>query len=278
MEKTYLPQAFKNSPRLALCAIAVAGIFAAAALPAAAANISDMSAQRPSEDRSYAMVVLSGDPLSTSVQTKPAKGKKIDFNNSGVKSYRAQLSALRNDYKQWLRANVKGAKVTGEFDIALNAVSVQLNGATLAQVAASPLVANASYQGLFYPLAGDPDLDLIRAAEAWAQSGGAANAGAGVKVAIIDTGIDITHPCFSDAGYAAQAKVGDRRFTNNKVIAAKVFNNRLATNGLTAAAIGAHGTHVAGTVACNYGTTANVDGVAIPYAMSGVAPRALLGN
>lgn len=39
-----------------------------------------------------------------------------------------------------------------------------------------------------------------------------------------------------------------------------------------------HGTHVAGTVACNYQTSATVNGVLIPYGVSGVAPRALLGN
>src|SRR6185436_5417443 len=46
----------------------------------------------------------------------------------------------------------------------------------------------------------------------------------------------------------------------------------------TAAPMQAHGTHVAGTVACNYQTPINVDGTAVPYSMSGVAPRAILGN
>ena len=35
---------------------------------------------------------------------------------------------MRNDYKAWLRANAPQAKVTGEFDISLNAVAVQLSG------------------------------------------------------------------------------------------------------------------------------------------------------
>lgn len=270
------------SVRMIIGALAAAGIVGAIAIPASPAFAgvnNDVSLrQKPTEDRSVAVVVLNGEPLSTSAKTRPPKGKKIDFNSNTVKSYRAQLSALRNDYKQWLKTNLPNVKVTGEFDLALNAVTLQLNGATLAQVSAFHRVARASYQGLYYPVAVDPDLALIRAPEAWATSGGPANAGAGVKVAVIDSGIDVTHPCFSDAGYPAQTQTGDRRFTNNKVIVAKVFNNRAGQMNLTPEAVGAHGTHVSGTVACNYGTAANVDGAVIPHTISGVAPRALLGN
>lgn len=249
------------------------------AIPVAAGdgNASDAKQTGPRVDNTSAVVQLKGDPLSTYVKTKPPQGKKIDFNSDAVKSYRAQLSALRNDFKSWLRSNAPNAKVTGEFDIALNAVSVQLNGELLATIASAPQVQQAQYEGLYYPTAEDPDLKLINAVSAWG-AGGAANAGAGVKVAIVDTGIDITHPCFGDTGYAAQNQVGDTRFTNNKVIAAKVFNNKTPSRNYTAEALQEHGTHVAGTVACNPNTPATVDGVTIPYGISGVAPRALLGN
>jgi len=240
-------------------------------------NTGASTSTRPGQDASAALVQLDGDSLATYVKTKPAKGKKIDFSSNTVKAYRAQLNALRNDYKSWLRANVPGAKVTGEFDIALNAVAVQLNGATLAQVSATPMVKNAQYQGLYYPNRTDPDLALISAPQAWALTGGSGTAGAGVKVAIVDTGIDITHPCFSDTGYPAQSKLGSPSLTNNKVIAAKVFSNRTPQQHFTPEAIQDHGTHVAGTVACNFGTPAPVNGVST-YDMSGVAPRALLGN
>jgi subtilisin family serine protease len=230
------------------------------------------------QDMNYALVQLKGEPLASYVKTKPPAGKKIDFNQSTTKAYRAQLSALRNDYKAWLRANVPQASVSGEFDISLNAVSVKLGGATLAQLAASPLVKSAQYQGLYYPNAADPDLAIVRATEAWALQGGAIDAGAGVKVAIVDSGIDVGHPCFSDAGYPAHAQVGNPSFTNNKVVAARVFNNKTPSQRYTPEAIDSHGTHVAGTVACNFETTTVVDGVTLPYKMSGVAPRALLGN
>jgi subtilisin family serine protease len=264
--------------RRTVLAAALLGALAAPAFSAPGQNSDGPTANRQTQDTGYALVQLNGDPLSTYVKTKPAQGKKIDFSSNTVKAYRAQLNQLRNDYKAWLRANVPGAKVTGEFDISLNAVSVQLNGATLAQVSASSMVKTAQYENLYYPAATDPDLALISAPAAWAGNGGQANAGEGIKVAIIDTGVDVTHPCFSDAGYPARPQLGDTHFTNNKVIVAKVFNNKTPSMRYTAEAIGAHGSHVAGTVACNANTAATVDGSPIPYGISGVAPRALLGS
>jgi subtilisin family serine protease len=263
---------------IAVLSLALASLALPVFASAAGGNGTDGASTAPKFDTSSAIVQLNGAPLATSEKTHPAPGKKIDFSSQKTKSYRAQLSALRNEFKQWLNANAPAAQVTGEFDIALNAVAVQLNGTTLDTLRTAPQVASADYEGLYYPVADDPDLGIIDAIEAWSHAGGAANAGAGVKVAIVDTGIDTTHPCFSDAGYASQQQLGDRRFTNNKVIAAKVFNMRARNQGFTAEAIQDHGTHVAGTAACNYLTPATVNGVLIPYAMSGVAPKALLGN
>ena len=254
-----------------LMPLSAASVHAADADSAAAVN-------RATQDMDYALVQLNGEPLATYVKTKPPAGKKLNFEQSATKAYRAHLAALRNDYKAWLRENVPQASVSGEFDISLNAVSVKLGGATLAQVAASPMVKTAQYQGLYYPNAIDPDLAIIRATDAWDRNGGAANAGTGVKVAIVDSGIDVGHPCFSDSGYPQAQQVGHPSFTNNKVIAAKVFNNKTPSRRYTPEAIDSHGTHVAGTVACNFETVTDVDGVTLPYAMSGVAPRALLGN
>jgi subtilisin family serine protease len=265
--------------RMNLIAAAALSTLMLSLIPAQAVQRTDSTTVRVTQDREYALVQLNGDPLATYVKTKPPAGKKIDFNQSTVKAYRAQLSALRNDYKAWLRANVPQASVSGEFDVSLNAVSVKLGGATLAQVAASAMVKTAQYQGLYYPNATDPDLAIIRATDAWAQAGGSsADAGAGVKIAIVDSGIDNGHPCFSDAGYPTQQQVGNPKFTNNKVVAARVFNNKTPSQRYTPEAIDSHGTHVAGTVACNFETPTVVDGVTLPYKMSGVAPRALLGN
>jgi minor extracellular serine protease Vpr len=198
-----------------------------------------------------------------------------------VRTERARLAALRGDFRSWLAREAPGAAVTGEFDLALNAVAVRLNGTSLDTLRGSPLVAAVEYQAVYRPLdEADPDLPLIHAIEAWQTTdvGGAANAGRGVKVGIIDTGIDHRHPCFDDAGYPATPQLGDQRFTNNKVIVARVFHPEAPSQGYTPEAIEDHGTHVAGTVACNLDTPATVNGVDIPYDMSGVAPSAQLGN
>lgn len=267
-----------RKPLLTLIILAMIIILVLPAAAGAAGNNTD-GTSGPRVDSSSALVQLNGDPLATYVKTKPAPGKKIDFKASTTKSYRAQLSALRNDFKAWLRANAPKAKVTGEFDISLNAVAVQLNGESLTTIARAPQARQVEYQGLYYPSEdNDPDLAIISAAAAWSAGGGAANAGAGVKVAIVDTGIDVTHPCFDDTGYSAQTQLGDPALTNNKVIAAKVFNNKTPSLKFTPEDFNGHGTHVSGTVACNYHTAATVNGISIPYAVSGVAPRALLGN
>ncbi len=229
-------------------------------------------------DKSRALVQLVGDPITTAAKTKPAQGKKIDWAGQNVRSYRAELSARRNEFKRWLRANAPKAKVTGEFDTSLNAVSLELNGTSLDVLRGSPLAARVEFQGVYSPTIDDPDLAIISAVDAWAASGGSAAAGTGIKVGVVDTGIDVGHSCFDDLGYADVPEFGDTTFTNNKVIVARVFNNRAKSMQYTAEAIGDHGTHVAGTIACNYQTPATVNGVTIPYGISGVAPHALLGN
>jgi len=272
-----------------LAAAALVSALVAGAAVAGSRTVSDGGTPAATVDTGSAIVQLNGDPLSTYVKTKPPAGKKIDFSSNTVKSYRAQLSALRNDFKQWLKANAPAANVTGQLDIALNAVAVQLNGTPLSVIRSAPQVKSADYEAYYTPQASlDPDLPLISAFAAWGGEGNGANAGkiAGtlndrVKVGVIDTGIDVTHPCFNDAGFPATQKQGPPALTNNKVIVAKVFYNKANNQGLTPAPVQEHGTHVSGTIACDYGltnSTTSVDGVTVPYGVLGVAPGAQLGN
>src|SRR5438876_2261408 len=244
----------------------------------------------PDVDRSSAIVQLKGDPVSTHSITKPAAGKKIDFKNNNVRSYRAQLSAGRNEFKRWLRANAPRARVTSEYDVSLNAVAVQLNGTPLATIAAAPMVQSAEYNALYYPNLSE-SYKIINAADAWTAAGGRATAGAGIKIGDIDTGIDHNHPFFDPTGFsyppgfpkcdaadsATHTPDQNCNYVSPKVIVAKVFYNKARQQGLDAQAIQDHGTHTAGIAAGVTGQTAVVNGVSIDD-MSGIAPGAWLGN
>src|SRR6266511_52170 len=241
-------------------------------------------------DRSSAVVQLRGDPLSTSPRTKPAHGRKIDFNSNAVRSYRAQLNAGRNEFKRWLRTNAPRARVTSEYDVALNAVAVQLNGTPLARIAAAPMVQRAEYNALYHPTLSE-SYKIINAMDAWNAAGGRSVAGAGIKIGDIDTGIDETHPFFDPTGFSyppgfpkcdaldsnSHTPDQDCKYVTEKVIVAKVFYNKAQQQGLDAQAIQDHGTHTAGDAAGVTGQTAVVNGVSIDD-MSGIAPGAWLGN
>src|SRR5216684_4133098 len=99
----------------AMCSVAMsAGNGGGSTAPNASTDNFD---QGPSVDTSSAIVQLKGDPLSTYSSTKPPHGKKIDFNSNTVKSYRAQLAALRNNFKQWLQTYAPKANITSQYDI-----------------------------------------------------------------------------------------------------------------------------------------------------------------
>src|SRR5438067_10577419 len=244
----------------------------------------------PAVDKSSVIVQLKGDPLSKDSSTKPASGKEIDFNSTNVKSYRAQLTAQRNDFKQWLHTYAPKAKVTSQYDISLNAVAVQLNGESRDMIASAPMVQSVQYNALYHPDLSESH-KIINAAGAWNAAGGRSNAGAGIKIGDIDTGIDENHPFFDPTGFSyppgfPKCDTADSsthtanhncEHVSPKVIVAKVFNNKLNQNGFDATAVQDHGTHTAGIAAGVTGKTAVANGVNIDD-MSGIAPGAFLGN
>lgn len=108
-------------------------------------------------------------------------------------------------------------------------------------------------------------------AEAWDLAGGIDQAGAGQKIAILDTGIDTTHPGFQapegfpvPEGYPLASSDQNLALTNAKVIVARSFD------GGTARDFEGHGTAVA---MCAAGVRHNTPRGVI----SGVAPAAWLG-
>ena len=209
--------------------------------------------------------------------------------SAAAKKYLGYLKAEHSAFAKWLQTNVPSAKITSQYFVTLNAVAVKLNGAAIGKLANNAAVAAVEYNALYRPDMSE-SYKLINAAGAWASAGGRANAGRGVKVGIIDSGVDYRHPFFDPAGFsypagfpkcdAANTAGGACKNVSPKVIVAKVFynkNNQTNYDALPIADVGSHGTHVAGTVAGVTGKTAVVQGVSIDD-MSGVAPGAWLGN
>src|SRR5262249_23242290 len=114
--------------------------------------------------------------------------------------------------------------------------------------------------------------------DAWATLPlGANSAGAGIKIAMIDSGIDVNHPAFAVTlpavdGFPKFSTDADRAYTNSKIIVAKNYTSLLGFSGEpNADDTDGHGS----------GTSMAAAGgpVVSPYGpMSGVAPMAYLGN
>jgi uncharacterized protein (TIGR03437 family) len=116
---------------------------------------------------------------------------------------------------------------------------------------------------------------------AWSSVNGEQNAGAGIKIAVLDTGIDQNHAAFQENGlqYPAGFPKGESAYTNRKVIAARSYVNMLVgtdpqftrPDDLTPRDRVGHGTALAmiAAGASNAGPVATI---------TGVAPRAWLGN
>ncbi len=123
----------------------------------------------------------------------------------------------------------------------------------------------------------DHALPLHRVPEAWSQIGGWEQAGAGMKIGILDSGIDPSHPGFQDpsllppAGFPRAGNASDLRYTNNKIIVARSYENLFSRTDSGPRDRSGHGTAVAMTAAGvpNAGPLARI---------SGVAPKAFLGN
>ena len=103
-------------------------------------------------------------------------------------------------------------------------------------------------------------------------------AGNGMKIGIIDDGLDATHPYFDPNGfqYPPGFPKGLTQYTTPKVIVQRVFTPASPTSKYAKLpfdpANSFHATHVAGIAAGNHGV------IAAGTAISGVAPNAWLGN
>jgi minor extracellular serine protease Vpr len=206
--------------------------------------------------------------------------RKLDLRSRASRAYLHTLAEGQARAVAEIRRAIPQARVGRRFALVLDALTVSLPAKRLPTLVASPSVAKV-YPSFPYTLALDHSPSVI-GADVLRRTSGAD--GAGIKIAVVDDGIDQSNPFFSPAGFAYPPGFprGAAKWTTPKVIVAKVFPGpnagrpgRLAVD----PASSFHGTHVAGIAAGVSGTTAPT-GADHPTVtgLSGVAPRAWLAN
>ena len=173
-------------------------------------------------------------------------------------------------------------EITGASRMLVNAVFVRAAEARVAELRAIPGVARVEYLPPVHRKL-ESALPLVNASAAWSALGGDQNAGKGIKIGILDTGIDQNHPAFQDSSLSIPSGFpkGDKNYTNHKVIVARSYVAMLPFQEVLAADSrpddvtprdrSGHGTAIA-MIAAGERVTAPL------AAISGIAPKAFLGS
>lgn len=211
--------------------------------------------------------------------TTPSVAEQVQQTKQKVRSIQAESHRARIQAEHAsLRAQIESgnAKVLDTVETVTNALFVETTDPSA--LGALPNVKRVVPVRMMHMLL-DRAVLLHKVADAWNQIGGTDNAGAGSKIAIIDTGIDVSHPGFQDSsltlpdGFPKVNAATDTSFTNNKVIVARSYVQLLPNRDPDSSArdrVG-HGTALAMTAAGvrNAGPLATI---------TGVAPKAYLGS
>jgi Subtilase family len=257
--------------RRILFILAAAG-FTAALTPATTAGAAT--------DRTEFLVTLKAPPLATAVAksrvlSARTKHARLDVRAPTSVSYLRGLAQAQHGLARRIAAALPDASVRWHYQVVLDGISVVASGTDARRLGRLPGVARV-YPSVRYHALERQGYQVIGAPQLWGQS--LATAGQGIKIGIIDDGVDQKHRYLNPAGFSMPAGFpkGNHRYTTPKVIVARAFAPprpkwryaHLPFDPL----LSEHGTHVAGIAAGDYNT--NAEGTLI----SGVAPKAYIGN
>jgi subtilisin family serine protease len=174
-----------------------------------------------------------------------------------------------------LKQTVPAASVRWRYRLVLDGFALLVPPGSTERIAQLPGVTGV-YPSVRYHRSLYRSPQVIGAPQIWGSD--LATAGQGMKIGIIDDGIDQAHPFFSPAGFAPPPGFpkGNTSYTSAKVIAARSFpppglKDRYGNLPFDPVE-SEHGTHVAGIAAGDNGTKAGA------FTVSGIAPKAYLGN
>jgi uncharacterized protein (TIGR03437 family) len=241
-------------------------------LIAASAAFAQVAANR------YA-VILQDPPVAAKFTSKEA------VRSAEAKNYRQQIEARQRSLRGELESRT--FQVTGSAATLMNALFVIAPASRVAELKSLPGVKDVAPLRR-YRRNLNRAVPLVNGPAAWDALAGVQNAGAGIKIGMLDGGIDQTHPAFRDPSLAMPAGYpicsgSDCNFTSNKVIVARSYVRQLAAGSSPANPAAdsrpddysardrdGHGTAVA---SCAAGVT-NAGLLTI----TGIAPKAYLGN
>src|SRR5579883_2167410 len=153
-----------------------------------------------------------------------------EFQSQAALSHRATIAQAQASLRGMLAS--RQIRVVGSAQVLLNAVFVEAPVEREAELRTLPGVRRVVFLPRVRPLL-DRAVTLVNASGAWNALGGVQNAGMGIKIAIIDTGIDQTHPAFQDnalpvpSGFP-KCQGSDCAYTNHKIIVARSYVAQLA--------------------------------------------------
>jgi subtilisin family serine protease len=184
------------------------------------------------------------------------------------------IDRAQEAFRRALTHGVPAAYVRWRYRLVLDGLAVTVPVRDLPRLKELPGVEEV-FPSARYPAAAGPAVDQIGAPQLWGP--GLTSAGDGIKIGIIDDGVDQTHPFLSPSGFVMPEGFpkGQLAYTTAKVIVARAFPAPGQTAPVDRAPFDpgeSHGTHVAGIAAGDAGTKA------LGAVVSGVAPRAYIGN
>jgi minor extracellular serine protease Vpr len=222
------------------------------------------------------IVELSGDPIAEHVaKERQRTGKHVDMNSDVARTRQTELRSEQRQVRKKLED--LGVKVLESTEAISNSLIVDMPDELAAKAAAIPGVKRVRKAQTYKPML-DHALPLHKVPEAWNRVG-VDKAGLGIKIAIIDSGIEIGHPGMQDAtlsvpaGFPKMNADSDVAFTNSKVIVARSYASLFSTveDDISARDVVGHGTATAMAAAGAKNT-----GPLGP--IQGVAPKAYLGS